>query len=173
MCIYIYTYAGVYIYTYIINIFEMYINIYLHTYLFYIFVFNPLSLHTWIVNSHFQIYRNIYIYYTYIMPSHLSVRIYIYIYLRTSWPRTNILNFLQQFHVNLWWNNSQIWSPKCRQILAKCPPYFVSNSQRLERFVSNPSQWSWIKPNLDCNYPFPMDLVTNGIAFGAQSIGKG
>ena len=30
----------------------------------------------------------------------------------------------------------------------------------------------YIKPNLDCNYTFPMDLKPNGIPFGAKSNGK-
>ena len=30
-----------------------------------------------------------------------------------------------------------------------------------------------IKPNLDCNYTFPIDLVPNGISFSTRSIGKG
>ena len=29
------------------------------------------------------------------------------------------------------------------------------------------------KPNLDCNYTFPIYLEPNGISFGAKSIGKG
>jgi len=29
------------------------------------------------------------------------------------------------------------------------------------------------KPNLDCNYTFPIDLEPNGISFHAKSIGKG
>ena len=28
------------------------------------------------------------------------------------------------------------------------------------------------KPNLDCNYPFSIDLATNGIPFVVKSIGK-
>ena len=28
------------------------------------------------------------------------------------------------------------------------------------------------KPNLDCNYTFLVDLVLNGIQYGANSIGK-
>ena len=29
-----------------------------------------------------------------------------------------------------------------------------------------------IKPNLDCNYTFPIDLAPNGLPFVANSVGK-
>ena len=34
------------------------------------------------------------------------------------------------------------------------------------------SQSCWIKPNLDCNYTFPIDLAPKGILFDVKSMGK-
>ena len=34
------------------------------------------------------------------------------------------------------------------------------------------SDYCWIKLNLNCNYPFPIDLVLNEILFGTKSIGE-
>ena len=35
------------------------------------------------------------------------------------------------------------------------------------------SESCWSKPNLDCNYPFPIDLASIGIPIGVKSIEKG
>ena len=34
------------------------------------------------------------------------------------------------------------------------------------------SESGYIKPNLDCNYPFSIDLAPNSISFCAKSIGN-
>jgi len=34
------------------------------------------------------------------------------------------------------------------------------------------SESCWIKPILDFNYTFPIDVVPNGVLFGAKSIGE-
>ena len=34
------------------------------------------------------------------------------------------------------------------------------------------SDYTKIKPNLNCNYHFPNDLAPNGSPFGTKSIGK-
>ena len=56
--------------------------------------------------------------------------------------------------------------PKNASLSAGCAPAILGI------LIKSISEFSYIKPNSDCNYTFPTDLAPNVILFGVKSIGK-